>query len=220
MEALTLDAATPRTARSERRRDAIVQTAIAVINAGSFASATMKEIAARLQLRDAALYYYFPTKQDLGYACHVQSLRRLEAVLDDADRAGGTGLAKVERFIAGMLDDSVRNGPQLYLGDLSYLSDEQRAAVTDWMSRLKKKLERFLEAGIADRTIHPCETALVVQLLMGMLIWLAKWTPEVEALTVDRLMQAIGAVSFQGLKPREALVASIPSVRPLCAPRP
>jgi hypothetical protein len=33
-----------------------------------------------------------------------------------------------------------------------------------------------------------------VQLLLGMLIWLAKWVPTVEGVTVDRLMAAIGLV--------------------------
>jgi len=36
-------------------------------------------------------------------------------------------------------------------------------------------------------------------LLMGMLIWLGKWVPSVEGLTVDRLMSAIDATVFRGL---------------------
>lgn len=192
-----------RSPKSEQRRLAIVQTATEVINAKSFASATMKEIAARLHLRDAALYYYFVDKQALGYACQVHTLSRLEAVLDDADRARGTGLDRVRGFIAGMLDDSLRNGPLLYLGDLSYLSEDQHGAVTDWLDRLKSRLQGFLNDGVADGTITPCETELVVQLLMGMLIWLAKWTLSVGDLTIQRLMQAIGIVSFHGLERRD-----------------
>jgi hypothetical protein len=39
-------------------------------------------------------------------------------------------------------------------------------------------------------------------LLLGMLIWMAKWTPSIEGLTVDRLMNAIDAFGFRGLDGR------------------
>ena len=163
----------------------------------------MKGIAAKLGLRDATLYYYFRDKQALGYACQIHTLERLESVLDATAEAAGTGLDRVRGFIAGMLDDSVRNGPQLYLGDVSYLGVDQHADVADWMNRLKGRLRRFLDDGVADGTISSCETELVVELLMGMLIWLAKWTANVGELTVERLMQAIGVVSFHGLERRD-----------------
>ena len=191
-----------RTSRSERRQDSIIQTAIEVINARSFALATMQEIAARLELKDAALYYYFRDKEALGYACVVRSLERIESVIKAAERPDLTGLAKVESFIAGMLEDSAQRGPQLYLGDLSYLGEERRAEVTTWIEQLRARVELFLQQGINDGGVAPCETALVVQLLLGMLIWLAKWTPTEENLTADRLMSAIRTFSFHGLESR------------------
>jgi hypothetical protein len=47
-----------------------------------------------------------------------------------------------------------------------------------------------------------CEPQLIVQLLLGMLIWLGKWVPSVKGLTVDRLMAAIGTVGLDGLASR------------------
>jgi hypothetical protein len=37
-----------------------------------------------------------------------------------------------------------------------------------------------------------------------MLIWMAKWAPAFDGLTVDRLMNAIDAFSFRGLDDRRA----------------
>lgn len=186
--------------KSVKKRDAILRAAIEIINAKSFALATMTEIAATLDLRDAALYYYFPNKQALVYACHVSSLERFERILGDSDLAGKTGFDKLRLFLNGLLVDSARHGPQLYFGDHSYLDEEQRDAVTAWGQRLTRMLERFIEEGVADGSIVPCEVELVVQLLLGMLIWLARWVPTVEGMTVDRLMAAIGVVSLHGLK--------------------
>lgn len=197
-------AATPKALSSgpkaSAKRAQIVQAAIEIVNAKSFAQATMTEIAGSLGLRDAALYYYFPDKQSLVYAGHVQSLERFEALLQEAEAGGGTGFATLHRFVRRMLEDSEQNGPQLYFGDHSYLEDAKRAAIDDWAARLTATLERFVAQGVADGSIVACEPRLVVQLLLGMLIWLAKWTPNVEHLTVERLLAAIEASSLNGLR--------------------
>ncbi|CAN5195431.1 TetR/AcrR family transcriptional regulator [soil metagenome] len=185
--------------KSARKRDVILRAAIEVINAKSFALASMSEIAAGLDLSNAALYYYFPNKQALVYACHLRSLERFERLLSESEEAGGDGATKLRRFLRSLLDDSARNGPQLYFGDHSYLEAPQRAAVDAWGERLKVGLEAFVKEGMADGSIVPCESGLVVHLLLGMLIWLGKWVPTIEDITVDRLMAAMGVVSLTGL---------------------
>lgn len=189
--------------KSAKKRDAILRAAIEIINVKSFALATMSEIAATLDLRDAALYYYFPSKQALAFACHLQSLERFEGMLVAADQNGGSGAARLENLLQQLMLDTAENGPQLYFGDLSYLTDSQRDEVSVWGLRLIGNLERFVEEGIMDGSIVPCEPKLVVQLLLGMLIWLAKWVPAFKGVTPDRLMAAMGAVSLSGLIPRQ-----------------
>ena len=185
--------------KSAGMRRAIVRVAIETINAKSYALATLTEIAAALDLSDAALYHYFPSKQALAYACHRHSLERFEHLLQAAEAHGGTGERQLRYLIRGMLLESAQNGPQLYFGDYSYLDASQRKAVSAWAARLKDLMVRIVETGMADRSIVECEPELVVQLLLGMLIWLAKWVPAVEDLTVDRLMNAIDALAFHGL---------------------
>ena len=189
-----------RTRKSQKKRDAIMAAAIEILNTRTYALATMTEIAASLDLRDATLYYYFSNKQALFYACHVQSMDRFEGFLDRADSEGGTGAAKLERFLFHLVDDSAKQGPLLYFGDYFHLEPAHRAAVATRAEELTAKLEAFLTIGIADASIRPCETGLVVQLLLGMLIWLAKWVPTVDDLTADRLLAAIGVFSLEGLK--------------------
>ena len=176
-----------------------MRAATDIINAKSYALATLTEIAATLDLRDAALYHYFPNKQALAYACHRSSLERFEHLLITTDEAGGTGEEKLRRFIRRMLVDSAQHGSQLYFGDYSYLDSAHRKTISAWADRLKNHLIKFLKVGMADGSIVQCEPELVVQLLLGMLIWLAKWVPAVEGLTVDRLMNAIDASVFRGL---------------------
>ena len=185
--------------KSDRKREAIIHAAISVINAKSYALATMSEIAASLDLRDATLYYYFESKQALAYACQIYSLEIFDRLLQEADMNGQSGFAKLKLFIEGMLHDAEHHGPQLYFGDYSFLAERQRAHVGEWMTRLTAMLERFLEEGVADGSVVPCEARVVIQLLLGMLIWLAKWVPSIEGMTVDRLMNSICVVSLNSL---------------------
>ena len=176
IEGGTGDPARPlsRSHKSEKKRRAIMRAATDIINAKSFALATMTEIAASLELRDAALYYYFPSKQALAYACHCRSLETYERLLSEADGDERAGSAKLRHFLRGMLFDAEEHGAQLYLGDYTYLDPEQRKVIAEWTERLTRRLEQFLKDGIDDGSVVPCETELVVQLLLGMLIWLAK----------------------------------------------
>ena len=180
-------------------RVAIIRAATEIINAKSYALATLTGIAATLNMRDAALYHYFPNKQGLAYACHRSSLERFERLLQETDKAGGSGEQKLRYLIRHMLVDSAQHGPQLYFGDYSYLDAAQRKLITAWADKLKAVLVRFLKEGMADGSIVQCEPELVMQLLLGMLIWMGKWVPSVEGLTVDRLMNAIDASIFRGL---------------------
>ncbi len=202
--AVTMREGVPRSKsrKSAGKRDAIIHAAIEIINARSFALATMTEIAAHLDLSDAALYYYFPTKQALAYAAHVQSLERFERLLAETEAGNGTGAEKLARFTRNMLDDSSANGSQLYFGEHSYLDRAQREAIDGWADRLKTILEHFLEEGMVDGSVVRCEPQIVVQLYLGMLIWLAKWVPGIEDLTVERLMRAIGAFCLHGIESR------------------
>lgn len=188
--------------KSAKKRDAILRAATEIINIKGYALATMTEIGAALDLRDAALYYYFPNKQALVFACHQSSLERFERVLGETTGSSGAGFEKLESFLTALMVDSARNGPLLYFGDRSYLDEGQRDEIAAWSERLTRRLEHLIEEGMADGSITPCEPQLVVQLLIGMLVWLAKWVPTVEGVTVDRLMAAIGVASLRGLNNR------------------
>ena len=188
-----------RSRKSERKRHEIIRAATDIINEKSYALATMTEIAAALDLRDATLYYYFPNKQALAYACHHRSLETFERLLEMADATGSSGADRLERFLRGMIEDAEIHGAQIYLGDYTYLEASQRDVIAAWLSTLTTRLERMLTDGIDDGSIAPCETGLVVQLLVGTLVWLAKWAPSVKGMTTDRLIQAIRAFALTGL---------------------
>lgn len=196
-----------RTRKTQKKRDEIIAAAIRVINARTYALATMTEIAAELGLRDATLYYYFPSKQALFYACHLQSIARFQIMLNQADNAGLNGAGKLDCFFVHLVEGSDRFGSLLYFGDYFHLEPEHREHVSALISGLTDDLERFLKQGIDDGSIAPCDTRLIVQLISGMLIWLAKWVPTVSGMSAVGLIEALRMFSLQGLTPRPMEVA-------------
>ena len=179
-----------------------MKAATTVMNAKTYALATMTEIAAALDLRDATLYYYYPNKQALAYACHCRSIKRFETFVLAAGHGAATGSDKLRTFLSLLLTHFEANGPLLYFGEYFYLERKQRKAIATEAERLTRMLEDFLKTGIVDGSVTPCETELVVQLLLGMLIWLAKWVDTVEGITVDRLMIAMDGFCLRGLDTR------------------
>ena len=181
-----------------------MRVAIDVINLRSFALATMTEIADRLGLKDAALYYYFPSKQALVYAAHVESMERFEQLVDEVARSDTNGLRKIELLLRLFLEDSEANGQHLYFGDHSYLAERDRLAIDEWAGRLTKRIEVFIEQGIADGSVRPCEPQLTVQLILGMLIWLGKWAPSIDGLTAERLLESLSSLTMGGMRAEPA----------------
>ena len=177
-----------------------MRVAIDVINLRSFALATMTEIADRLGLKDAALYYYVPGKQALVYACHVDSMERFERLVGQAASSSANGLGKIELLLRLFLEDSEAHGQHLYFGDHSYLAARERLAIDEWAARLTKRIEGFVEAGIADGSVRDCEPELSVQLILGMLIWLGKWAPSIEGLTAERLLASLAPLVLRGIR--------------------
>lgn len=189
-------------AKSAQKRERVIRAATQLINKKGFALTTMTEIAAALDLRDATLYYYFPSKQALGYACHVASLERIERILLRAHDAEDAGAVRLRHFIQQLLLDGEQHGSHLYFGDYSYLSEGQRTQIEAWSARLETMIEQFLIEGVRDGSIISCDTKLVANLLIGMLISLARWTWRVKDITIEHLMEAIDAASLSGLDPR------------------
>jgi AcrR family transcriptional regulator len=195
----SIQKAVAKSRKSKKKRDQIVRAAIEVINAKSYSQATMSDIAKSIDLRDATLYYYFPNKCALAFECLSKSLERFERILSEIEAMQAHGARKIEHLIRSMLEDGLENGPLLYLGDYSYLDTHQRIEADTSIASLTRRVEQFFKDGIEDGSVMPCETQLVVNLLLGMIIWFGKWVPTVENITVERLMSAINVFTLHGL---------------------
>lgn len=101
-------------ARGKGTRERILDVALDLFVEEGYDKASLREIAERLELTKAALYYHFPSKADILMALHM----RLHALSDEPLKALGDGpvsLAGFEAFVDKGIDLMERNTKLLLL---------------------------------------------------------------------------------------------------------
>src|SRR5580700_1625201 len=141
------------TPRWERRYRQVLDAAAAVFAQKGYAGASTRDIAERLGVRQASLYYYFPSKEsalgaicELGVKDFITNLRAIIARTAPADR-------KLREAIANHLAP-LRVHPDadyvcVFLRHRHELPDLQRQAVAALARTYQDLIERLFREGIA-----------------------------------------------------------------------
>jgi AcrR family transcriptional regulator len=95
----------PKDDRSTRgsRRSLVLEEAAKALNSRGVSQTSLTEIADRVGVHRAALYYYFEDQQDLVFQSYRRSCEMFARRLNEAMRAGGGAMAIIECLIDGML---------------------------------------------------------------------------------------------------------------------
>jgi len=91
-------------ARSERTRAAILKAAEGLFAERGFASSRLEDVAERVGIRRASIFYYFPDKPALYDAVLENALGELLARTRPALSAGGSLSARIEAAVAAWVD--------------------------------------------------------------------------------------------------------------------
>jgi len=159
------------------RRVEIVHTALALIDESGLGKLTMKRIANRMGLSEAALYRYFPTKDDLLFAIH--DYFREFFVVSTQEIAARTDLSAPERLKAVWLylleNNQKLNGfPVRLLAEVIATSDEAHLQKLKQITQASLDSFDTLVAEVlpADCPLRPRE---FVWLMIGVPAALAIW---------------------------------------------
>lgn len=129
--------ARPRRTRPRNRREQIVEAATTLFARQGFASVTLAEVAAAVDVTRSALYRHFPSKYELFAACVRGSAAMFQA-------ASGEGPAALVDTAADQRDRAV-----LYLREAAYLPVESPGAdltLTNWVSAVTTKRPEITQA--------------------------------------------------------------------------
>jgi Transcriptional regulator len=165
-----------RTELRDAKRDAVLREASASFNKRGFHGTSLDDVAQRLGVTKAALYYYFANKQAVLKACFDLAMEVAFSNVDQAKSEGTTGRDKLRIVLAGFLEYIIdEQSVNITMMEEDALSPEDMASIKTERTRFEHEIREFVREGVKDGSIIPCDPKLVVMALLGALNWVPRW---------------------------------------------
>lgn len=158
------------------KRAVILREAAHLINRRGFHAASLEELAGRLGVTKAALYYYFPSKQALLKACFDEVMAAAFENLKRAKREGTDGRDKLRRTFLGYLQHIIDEvSVAIVTIEEDSLNPADRTEIIAARDRFERALRDLVREGMRDGSIVPCDPKLVVFAMLGAVNWVTRW---------------------------------------------
>jgi TetR/AcrR family transcriptional regulator, cholesterol catabolism regulator len=190
-----------RTRPSQRRRGPqIIEAAARVFAERGFHGATTQDIADVLGIRQASLYYYFPSKEGaLELVCRHGVAGFVDVAKSIANGPGSAadklaGLVKSHLSPLADRSDFVR----VFLNDRQHLPSESRRRIGKWSRDLERVYEGVLKEGVRRGEFRSdLDTRLTVLAILGMTNAAANWYSK-EEVSLDRISAEFSRLLLDG----------------------
>lgn len=188
--------------RLDIKRDAVLQTAAKLFLETGYRQTSMRQLAARLNITKPALYYYFRTKEELLIECYRAGIESIEGALKGALDCEGNGLQKVRAYIHAYATAIVTYdfGRCVAALDDSELSDQTRRQVRTLKRRIDAAIRGYVEEGIADGSIKPCNVKMASFAMAGAVNWIGTWYRPAGSLSPQEVADEFTNILTSGLE--------------------
>lgn len=196
----------------------ILDAAAALFREKGFSETTTREIAARLNIHQASLYYHMSGKEALLYRMSKLSLEALERQVAGALQACGNGHDRVSAFIRGHLRAMFENPDRAvaFISEFRSLSLQHRRELTvlrrNYSDLLNRELESAVKAGILRRDIP---VSILRLALFNYLNWTPRWYQISGRLPLDDLARIYERVFLEGIATPGSARPSVPQAQKL-----
>ena len=187
------------TKRYEQRKNAIVGSAVEVLNRRGVRGMTLADVAARLDLVPTGVIYYFKNKEDLAAACFLRGIDRYNGLIAQAE--GGPDVrARVKQFLDAYFEYRARMlageaEPLTAFNDVRALNSAPvNAAYVDMFRRI-----RTLLSGPETRGLSRPALGARALLLISELFWAPVWLHRNDVEDFGRVSQRVWAITVDGL---------------------
>jgi len=182
-----------RPSKRHLKREALLEAATALFNARGIAGTSLTDVAEKLGLARASVYYYVNDRAELVFQCYLRACERMAEDLA-ASSSAPTGFERVVAFIGESL---------AVLSDIGYLDGPNAQVVKIANDRNVATLTGFMEQGILDASVRRCDCEVAAQSIIGMIAW-AQLTPQWMSgrhgsAFRGRVLSAVVALITQGL---------------------
>jgi AcrR family transcriptional regulator len=195
-----LDAFTSRRRAPATKREAVLKTAAQLFLEKSYGRTSMNDVANRLNITKPALYHYFRNKEQILIECYRLGTGLIEEILNEIAAHCGNGLEKVDAFIYSYANVMTVNfGRCVMRLDDADLSSDALARVRDYKRKIDRRLRSFIQEGIDDGSIAPCDAKIAAFAIAGALNWICHWYEPEGALSAEEIATQFARTLTQGL---------------------
>jgi AcrR family transcriptional regulator len=191
-----------RDSRLLRRADEIIDAAARVFAERGYHGTSTQAIADVLGMRQASLYYYFPSKEA---ALELVCARGVDGFVESAEEivAGvGAPLDKLARLIASHLgpNETKSDYVKVFINERRYLPTPSRRRIGRASRRIERCFEHVILAGIADRSMRgDIDARLAALSVLGMCNAVINWRPGDQARDVRKIVAEFAKLVASGL---------------------
>jgi AcrR family transcriptional regulator len=158
------------------RREQILEIATHLFQKG-FRATSLDHVAAEMGVTRPALYYYFRSKEELLAAIYD---RAVGVLIDRAAAVFAQGLEPdvlLRRLIEVHVRTMLQERPivRVYFQEKDSLGDVASRSVKAKEVAFTKMMASAIQAGQAKRMFRPGDPELIVNAILGMLIWVHEW---------------------------------------------
>ncbi|HNP36742.1 MAG TPA: TetR/AcrR family transcriptional regulator [Woeseiaceae bacterium] len=162
--------------RFQLQKDRMLKAAAHCFNQKGFSGTSLKDVANRLSLTDAALYYYVRNKEELVYLCYVRATEVGHDAMQSAIAAGGTGFEVLHNYLRNHVATMVgEQGPVAIMSEIPSLEVQHRDEIMELSRKHGAAFEALIAQGIDDGSIKACDIRMTGNAIMGAINWIPKW---------------------------------------------
>jgi AcrR family transcriptional regulator len=194
------------TPRGQLVLDEIVDAAAAVFAAKGFAKATLENVAERLRVSRATLYYYVRSKDDLlrrvigdfvgGRQKELEELRRRRDLAPE-DRLRHALRSQLRHF------DTHPDMARVFLREELELPPDLYAQQRAYRRNIQEAVEQLIEEGVSTGHFRDVDPRLVAFALFGMTNWLHVWYDPEGRYSTDEIADVFADLLLLGIVRRE-----------------
>ena len=183
----------------ERTEAAIREAAVSLMARHGYEAMSMRQLAAEVGVQAAALYRYFPTKQDLLFTLLNEHMETLIAAWDAARPRDTDPAVRLAAFVDNHIRFHVarRHSTHVSNMELRSLSHERLSHMLRLRTRYEKELRRILREGAEDGRFVMEDVGLtamaIIQMITGVIVW---FRPD-ERLSVDEVTKSYLAMTLR-----------------------
>jgi AcrR family transcriptional regulator len=189
-----------------RRAPEIIDAAARVFAERGYHGATTQDIADVLGIRQASLYYYFPSKEG---ALELVCLKGVEGFFEAAKAiASGPGSAAnrlarlIDSHLSPLIDRS--NYVKVFLNERQHLPTESRRRIGKWSRGLERIFEDVLKEGVRKGEFRSdMDTRLTTLAILGMANAVASWYRKEDA-AIERVSAEFARLIVDGIRRQAA----------------